>query len=128
MRLGAGRKHTVLAVGFRQRGKAVRRAAPFIYLIREEAGIKKLAAPRKFLKVTRPVSVTMADKHIALYPADELKVTYSISFDPLLRHQARHHDHRADLRRRDHAGPHFRLPQGSRDASQKPISRSGPFA
>jgi UDP-3-O-[3-hydroxymyristoyl] N-acetylglucosamine deacetylase len=32
----------------------------------------------------------MADKHIALYPADELKVTYSISFDhPLLRHQAR---------------------------------------
>jgi UDP-3-O-[3-hydroxymyristoyl] N-acetylglucosamine deacetylase len=32
----------------------------------------------------------MADKHIALYPADDLKVTYSISFDhPLLRHQAR---------------------------------------
>jgi UDP-3-O-[3-hydroxymyristoyl] N-acetylglucosamine deacetylase len=65
-------------------------AAPFIYLIREEAGIKKLAAPRKFLKITRPVSLTMGDKHIALYPADELKVTYSISFDhPLLRHQAR---------------------------------------
>ena len=65
-------------------------AAPFIYLIREEAGIKKLAAPRKFLKVTRPVSLTMGDKHIALYPADELKITYSISFDhPLLRHQAR---------------------------------------
>jgi len=32
----------------------------------------------------------MGDKHIALYPADELKITYSISFDhPLLRHQAR---------------------------------------
>ena len=29
-------------------------------------------------------------QHIALYPSDELKVTYSISFDhPLLRHQAR---------------------------------------
>ncbi len=63
-------------------------AAPFIYLIREEAGIKKLSAPRRFLRVTRPVSVTSGDKHIALYPADELKITYSISFDhPLLRHQ-----------------------------------------
>jgi UDP-3-O-[3-hydroxymyristoyl] N-acetylglucosamine deacetylase len=42
------------------------------------------------MKITRPVSLTMGDKHIALYPADELKVTYSISFDhPLLRHQAR---------------------------------------
>ena len=35
-------------------------AAPFIYLIREEAGIKKLAAPRKFLKVTRPVTLSTA--------------------------------------------------------------------
>ena len=65
-------------------------AAPFIYLIREEAGIKKLAVPRKFMKITRPVSLTLGDKHIALYPADELKITYSISFDhPLLRHQTR---------------------------------------
>ncbi len=65
-------------------------AAPFIYLIREEAGIKKLNVPRKYLRVKRPVTLTHGDKQISLYPADELKVTYTISFDhPLLRHQTR---------------------------------------
>jgi len=65
-------------------------AAPFVYLIREEAGIKRLTSPRRFLKVKRPISLTQGDKHIALYPANELKVSYTISFDhPLLRHQAR---------------------------------------
>jgi UDP-3-O-[3-hydroxymyristoyl] N-acetylglucosamine deacetylase len=43
-------------------------AAPFVYLILNEAGVKR----------------------IALYPSDHFKVTYSISFDhPLLRHQTR---------------------------------------
>jgi UDP-3-O-[3-hydroxymyristoyl] N-acetylglucosamine deacetylase len=65
-------------------------AAPFIYLIREEAGIRRLGSPRNYLKVTRAVSLTSGDKHIALYPADELRVSYTISFDhPLLRHQSR---------------------------------------
>jgi UDP-3-O-[3-hydroxymyristoyl] N-acetylglucosamine deacetylase len=65
-------------------------AAPFVYLIREEAGIKRLSAPRRYLKVTRPLTLTQGDKHIAIYPADELKVSYTISFDhPLLRHQTR---------------------------------------
>jgi UDP-3-O-[3-hydroxymyristoyl] N-acetylglucosamine deacetylase len=65
-------------------------AAPFVYLIREEAGIKRLSAPRRYLKVMRPLTLTQGDKHIAIYPADELKVSYSISFDhPLLRHQTR---------------------------------------
>jgi UDP-3-O-[3-hydroxymyristoyl] N-acetylglucosamine deacetylase len=65
-------------------------AAPFVYLIREDAGIKKLNVPRRYLWVTRPLTLTHGDKQIALYPADELKVTYTISFDhPLLRHQSR---------------------------------------
>jgi len=64
-------------------------AAPFIYLI-QEAGIKRLAAPRRYLKVLRPITLSRGDKRIALYPSDHFKVTYSISFDhPLLRHQAR---------------------------------------
>jgi UDP-3-O-[3-hydroxymyristoyl] N-acetylglucosamine deacetylase len=64
-------------------------SAPFIYLI-QEAGIKKLSAARQYLKVLRPISLAHGDKHIAVYPADHLKVTYSIAFDhPLLRHQAR---------------------------------------
>src|SRR5215213_7814277 len=64
-------------------------AAPFIYLI-HEAGIKRLGAPRKYLKIARPISISRGDKRIALYPSDHFKVTYSISYDhPLLRHQSR---------------------------------------
>jgi UDP-3-O-[3-hydroxymyristoyl] N-acetylglucosamine deacetylase len=64
-------------------------AAPFVYLI-QEAGIKQLAAPRRYLKVLRPISLSRGDKRIALHPSDHFKVTYSIAFDhPLLRHQSR---------------------------------------
>lgn len=64
-------------------------AAPFVYLI-NEAGVKRLQTPRRYLKVLRPISLTQGDKRIALYPSDHFKVTYSISFDhPLLRHQSR---------------------------------------
>ena len=64
-------------------------SAPFIYLV-QEAGIRTLNVARKYLKVTRPVTVARGDKQIALYPADQFKVSYTISFDhPLLRHQTR---------------------------------------
>jgi UDP-3-O-[3-hydroxymyristoyl] N-acetylglucosamine deacetylase len=64
-------------------------AAPFIYLI-QEAGVKRLQAPRKYLKIIRPIAISRGDKRIALYPSDHFKVTYSISYDhPLLRHQSR---------------------------------------
>ena len=64
-------------------------AAPFIYLI-HEAGVKDLVAPRRYLKVLRPISLSRGDKRIALYPSDHFKVTYSIAYDhPLLRHQSR---------------------------------------
>jgi UDP-3-O-[3-hydroxymyristoyl] N-acetylglucosamine deacetylase len=64
-------------------------AAPFVYLI-NEAGVKRLAQPRTYLKVLRPISLLRGDKRIALYPSDHFKVTYSIAFDhPLLRHQSR---------------------------------------
>jgi UDP-3-O-[3-hydroxymyristoyl] N-acetylglucosamine deacetylase len=64
-------------------------AAPFVYLV-NEAGIKRLQTPRRYLKVLRPISLAQGDKRIALYPSDHFKVTYSIAFDhPLLRHQSR---------------------------------------
>src|SRR6476660_5335652 len=64
-------------------------AAPFIYLI-HEAGIKRLPAARRYMKILRPLSLTRGDKRIALYPSDHFKVTYSIAYDhPLLRHQSR---------------------------------------
>ena len=64
-------------------------ASSFVYLI-HEAGIKVQPAPRRFLKVIRPISLSRGDKRIAVYPSEHFKVTYSISFDhPLLRHQSR---------------------------------------
>ncbi|MBM3776724.1 MAG: UDP-3-O-acyl-N-acetylglucosamine deacetylase [Acidimicrobiia bacterium] len=64
-------------------------AAPFIYLI-QEAGVKALAAPRKYVKVLQPIVISSGDKRIALYPSEHFKVTYTIAFDhPLLRHQER---------------------------------------
>src|SRR5262245_2615358 len=64
-------------------------AAPFVYLV-QEAGVKSLPVPRRYLKIVRPVAISRGDKRIALYPSDHFKVTYSISFDhPLLRHQSR---------------------------------------
>ena len=64
-------------------------AAPFMYLI-QEAGVKRLHAPRKYLKIVRPIAISRGDKRIALFPSDHFKVTYSISYDhPLLRHQSR---------------------------------------
>jgi UDP-3-O-[3-hydroxymyristoyl] N-acetylglucosamine deacetylase len=64
-------------------------AAPFVYLV-HEAGVKTLQAPRKYLKIVRPIAISRGDKRIALYPSDHFKVTYSIAFDhPMLRHQSR---------------------------------------
>ncbi|MEO7133456.1 MAG: UDP-3-O-acyl-N-acetylglucosamine deacetylase [Vicinamibacterales bacterium] len=64
-------------------------SAPFLYLI-HEAGVKRLGAARKYLKILRPVQIANGDKRIAIYPSDHFKVSYTISFDhPLLRHQSR---------------------------------------
>ena len=64
-------------------------SAPFLYLV-QEAGVKRLASPRRYLKILRPVQIANGDKRIAIYPSDHFKVSYTISFDhPMLRHQSR---------------------------------------
>src|SRR4029453_1140455 len=63
--------------------------APFLYLL-QEAGVKRLSSPRRYLKVLKPVTISTADKHISVFPSDHFKVSYTISFDhPMLRHQSR---------------------------------------
>ena len=44
-------------------------AAPFVYLI-QEAGVKRLQAARRYLKIIRPIAISRGDKRIALYPSD----------------------------------------------------------
>jgi UDP-3-O-[3-hydroxymyristoyl] N-acetylglucosamine deacetylase len=64
-------------------------AAPFLYLM-QEAGVKRLSQPRRYIKILRPVQIAKGDKRIAIYPSDHFKVSYTISFDhPILRHQSR---------------------------------------
>ena len=62
-------------------------SAPWVYVI-QDAGVKEQAAPRRSMQMLRSIQVQDGDKRIALYPADQFKVSYTISFDhPLLRHQ-----------------------------------------
>jgi UDP-3-O-[3-hydroxymyristoyl] N-acetylglucosamine deacetylase len=64
-------------------------AAAFVDLI-HEAGVRPQPAPRRCLRITRPVELAREGKQIALYPSDRFRISYSISFDhPLLRHQER---------------------------------------
>src|SRR5207245_5840421 len=56
-------------------------AAPFIYLI-HEAGVTRLPAARKYLKIVRPIAISRGDKRIALFPSEHFQVTYSLSSEP----------------------------------------------
>ena len=54
-------------------------AVPFLDLL-AEAGIRVLAEPRRYLQVTRPVSVVDQGKEIVVLPAPDLQVSYRIDF------------------------------------------------
>ncbi|MBY0430849.1 MAG: UDP-3-O-acyl-N-acetylglucosamine deacetylase [Rhodospirillales bacterium] len=62
-------------------------AAPFLFLI-ECAGVVEQEAPRKALKVLKPVSVRDGDKIASLIPAARFSVHFEIDFDnTLIAHQ-----------------------------------------
>ena len=54
-------------------------AAPFIYLVRE-AGIRRQAAPRRYLRVREPIEIELDGREIVILPADRLRITYTIDF------------------------------------------------
>ena len=61
-------------------------ATPFVYLL-HEAGIRRQQAARTFIKIVEPLRVDDGDddKFIAIYPAERLKISYTIDFDhPLI--------------------------------------------
>ncbi len=53
---------------------------PFVFLI-ECAGIETLKAPRRSIRVLRPVSVDHGDKRISVTPAETLSVRFEIDFE-----------------------------------------------
>ena len=64
-------------------------AAPFVFLI-QSAGVLEQGAPRRFVRVTRPIEVTDGDKLARLEPHDGFRIDFTIDFDhPVFRRQAR---------------------------------------
>lgn len=62
-------------------------ARPFVQLI-QEAGVVELDAPRKYLRVLKPVEVESGERRIRLSPAPALSVDCTIEFDhPLIGRQ-----------------------------------------
>ncbi len=62
-------------------------AAPFVRLI-ESAGTKIQNAPRRAIKIMKPVEVAESGSSAALLPGSEFSMSFEIEFDnPLIRHQ-----------------------------------------
>src|SRR5690606_4351502 len=60
-------------------------AAPFVFLI-QSAGIEEQSAPKRFIRVLRPIKVTEGDKWAQLKPHDGFRVNFEIDFDhPVLK-------------------------------------------
>lgn len=60
-------------------------AAPFVYLL-QSAGIQALEAPKRFIRITRPLRVEEGDKWAQFEPYEGFNLTFRIDFDhPLLR-------------------------------------------
>lgn len=55
-------------------------AGPFVFLI-QSAGIEEQNAPKRFVRIKRPVVVEEDDKWVRFEPFDGFKVSFSIEFD-----------------------------------------------
>jgi UDP-3-O-[3-hydroxymyristoyl] N-acetylglucosamine deacetylase len=53
---------------------------PFVFLI-ECAGISELEAPRRFLKILRPVSIGTGGRSVALMPAEGFSLSFEVDYD-----------------------------------------------
>ncbi len=55
-------------------------SGPFVFLI-QSAGIEEQNAPKRFIKIKKPVTVEQDDKTATLAPYDGFKIDFSIDFD-----------------------------------------------
>lgn len=55
-------------------------AGPFVFLL-QSAGLVEQSAPKKFIRITKPVEVRDGDKVARFEPHNGFKVTFSIDFD-----------------------------------------------
>lgn len=62
-------------------------ALPFVDLLRQ-AGLRRLLAPKTFLKVRQPITVEVGTRSLRIVPSQRLKVIYTMCFDhPILGEQ-----------------------------------------
>lgn len=54
-------------------------AAPFTNAL-QEAGLDRQKSERRFLTILKPVTVEESDRRLAIFPANDLRVTYAIDF------------------------------------------------
>ncbi len=60
-------------------------AGPFVFLL-QSAGIMEQAAPKRFLRIKRKVTVSDGDKWVSLEPFNGFKVSYTLDYDhPVLK-------------------------------------------
>ncbi|MGQ0657053.1 MAG: UDP-3-O-acyl-N-acetylglucosamine deacetylase [Chromatiales bacterium] len=55
-------------------------AGPFVFLI-QSAGIQEQNAPKRFIRIKRPIMVRDGDKHARFEPFEGFKVSFAIEFD-----------------------------------------------
>jgi UDP-3-O-[3-hydroxymyristoyl] N-acetylglucosamine deacetylase len=65
-------------------------ASPFIFLL-QSAGIEELNAPKKFIRIKKPVKVEDGDKWAQMLPFDGFRVDFEIDFDHPVIRQTRQH-------------------------------------
>jgi UDP-3-O-[3-hydroxymyristoyl] N-acetylglucosamine deacetylase len=55
-------------------------AGPFVFLL-QSAGIEEQSAPKRFMRILRPVTATHGDKWARFEPHNGFKISFSIEFD-----------------------------------------------
>jgi len=55
-------------------------AAPFVFLI-QSAGVQEQPAPKRYIRIKKPIEVRDGDKYARFEPFEGFKVTFSIDFD-----------------------------------------------
>lgn len=55
-------------------------AGPFVFLI-QSAGIQEQSAPKKFIRITKPLHISEGEKTASFLPFDGFKVSFEIDFD-----------------------------------------------
>ncbi len=55
-------------------------AAPFVFLI-QSAGIREQSAPKKYIRILKPICIEDKGKYVKFYPYNGYKISFTIDFD-----------------------------------------------